>query len=331
MAGFLGLNNKAGVKPTGVKPVAPAIKPGAIKPIAKPVVGAVKPTVTPITKPAVKPIAKSVELKEEVKTEEEVTIAPTLVATEAIDSAQEDMVAESNLGRNEAEIQTESMDVTHSPETEEEKQAVNEYIESQKTKDVEAKEKKTTTKKAARTTKKVAEEKVEEYVPEAMPKRSEVNYEEVIASTIIYSAGAEWDMQVAELTSQLKSIVIEPDMNSATMKQAMSDLVGLKDTIFGEYTLNKTILEATNRKIDMVKGLNAKGSSADERKLNSLKAVVEHKEGGLTINLYELLDVITAKFNFYDGLMKQIEFKAKSLITMNGALKLEKDALGSQI
>ena len=361
MAGFLGMNKKVAggaAKPTA--PVKPAIKPIAkapVSPVAKP---AVKPVTTPSApklggiKPVVKPVVKP-PVKEEVKkevtevvetietapvadtTEEKVTLAPVEVeettieeTTEAAeDSTTEKVDAEIETVETVVEEESKSDDI---PEgyTEEEWAAMSPQKRGAITrkKNQENKKRKQALEDHKEEVAKDLAASVPAYTPEPIPSRSEVQYEEVLSTMIISSAGAEWDKQVAELTATLKGIAIEPDMNTATMKHAMADLVGLKDTIFSEYTLSKTILEATERKIDMVKGLNAKGSSADERKLNSLRACVAYEQDGITINLYELLDVATAKFNFYNELMKQIEFKAKSLITMNGALKLEKDALG---
>lgn len=322
MAGFLKkpiapqINKEKAVTPPPVKPMATVKQPAPIKPIAKPTA---KSPILPgggLIKPAPIAAAKKEEpvAKEEVK-EEKVTLQPA-PANETKEEAPKDKPV--IVAKKEEAIK---VDEDGKVEIKAEKIEVKE-----ETKEEEVKE--TKPKKTTRNRKKAEPASTEsDFVPEEIPSKSAEEYNDIIASSIIYSAGADWDKQVAELTEMLKAIVIEPDMNTATMKETMSDLVKLKDTIFSEYTLSKTILEAANRKIDVVKGLNAKGSSADERKLNSFKACVEHKEGDLTINLFELLDVATAKFNFYDSLMRQIDFKAKSLITMNGALKLEKDAL----
>lgn len=351
MAGFLGINKKVvagGAKPAA--PVKPAIKPIAKAPVApagKPAIktpiapkAAVKPVVKPVAKPIIKPAeeVEAAEVKEETtapieaveaQETEAVTIAPVEVeeTTEEIEPEVTEAAKEET--KEETKEEAKSDDI---PEgyTEEEWNAMS------------PQKRGAVTRKKNQENKKARKEALEQhkseiainanasvsYIPEKVPARSEVPYEEVMATIIISSAGSDWDKQVAELTASLKGIAIEPDMNTATMKHAMAELVTLKDTIFSEYTLSKTILEATERKIDMVKGLNAKGSSADERKLNSLRACVAYEQDGMTINLYELLDVATAKYNFYNELMRQIEFKAKSLITMNGALKLEKDALG---
>lgn len=164
-----------------------------------------------------------------------------------------------------------------------------------------------------------------DFAPTLLPKRSEVDYEELIANLVITSLGEEWDKMVEQVRVQLKSIQITPDMNAGTMKQATADLASLRDEIFYEATQAKTTFEGVTAKIDVVKGLNTKGSSPDERRLNGLKACVHYSENGYDINLYELLEVARVKHNFYSEIMKQIEYKKNALITMNGALKLEKD------
>lgn len=339
MAGFLKKPiapqiNKA--KGTEAQPIKPQVqpKPQPIKPIATPgktIPTPIKPakTILPgggLLNKTPKPVTpQQVEEVKEDKKEEKVTLSPT-PATETTKKEVKEKVTEEKL----EVVEVKNLSVNGKELVDEKGEVKAEEVSKEK-EEKEETPKGTKKKTAKRSTKKKEEAKEEDFIPEEIPSKSGEEYNEIIASTIIYSAGADWDKQVAELTEQLKGIVIEPDMNTATMKQAMADLVGLKDTVFLEYTLSKSILEAAHRKIDLVKGLNAKGSSADERKLNSYKACAEHKEGDLTINLFELLDVASVKYNFYDSLMKQIDFKAKSLITMNGALKLEKDALGGQI
>jgi hypothetical protein len=366
MAGFLGINKKisTGVKP--VAPVKPAIKPvvapvkSAIKPVTT---GAVKPATI---KPIIKPIVKSEEVKQDkiqdqvtettqTNTEEEVvSLTPVKTQDEvcAVETKEEvvEATVETTVETKEevVEVKEETTETIEVKETIEAKDDTAKEKVKQKETDIpqgyteeewnalSPQKRGAITRKKNQEDKKTKEEsetkqesvKSEAYIPEQIPQRTQIPYEEVLSAIIISSAGSDWDMQVAELTQTLKAISIEPDMNTATMKHAMADLVSLKDTIFHEFTLSKTILEATERKIDMVKALNAKGTSSDERKLNSTKACMAHKEGSMTINLFELLDVAAAKHNFYSEFMKQIEFKAKSLITMNGALKLEKDALG---
>lgn len=321
MAGFLGIKkpvapqvNKEKVStatPSPIQPIKPVsqVKPQPIKPVAQPARkdGPILPGGG-----LIKPVKPKTEEKEKEVKEEKLTLNPTPAAEETVVEKKETVEAKKEEVKDKPVVVVET------------KEEVKEEVKEEKKEETPKETKKKTTR---RSTKK-KEETETEFVPEEIPTKNAEEYNEIIASTIIYSAGADWDKQVSELNEQLKSIVIEPDMNTATMKQAMSDLVKLKDVIFSEYTLSKTILEAAERKIDLVKGLNAKGSSADERKLNSLKACVEYKEGDLTINLFELFDVASVKFNFYESLMKQIDFKAKSLITMNGALKLEKEALG---
>ena len=336
---------KTGVKPATIKPT---IKPVQKEEEVKPVEAAVETTAENTVESKIEPVV----VAQEVKPEETVSLTP-VETSETVEETTEEVVEEI-----EAIVETtETTEVVEA--TEETKEETKEEVKSETKTDIpqgyteeewnalspqkrgaitrkknqEEKKSKDTNKDSNNETNKEvkAQTKDQAYIPEQIPQRSQIPYEEVLSAVIISSAGKEWDMQVAELTQALKAITIEPDMNSATMKYAMADLVALKDAIFHEYTLSKTVLEGTERKIDMVKTLNAKGSSSDERKLNSAKACIAYQEDGIAINLYELLDVASAKFNFYSELMKQIEFKAKSLITMNGALKLEKDALGSQL
>lgn len=179
--------------------------------------------------------------------------------------------------------------------------------------------------KESNSNKKVSSQEVEITL---LPERSKVEYEELIANLVISSLGEEWDKMVEEVRCKLKSIQITPDMNTATMKEASADLATLRDELFYDASQARTIFEGVVAKIDVVKGLNTKGSSPDERKLNGLKACVHYTENGYTVNLYELLEAARVKHNFYTDVMKQIDYKRGALITMNGALKIEKDTLG---
>ena len=367
MAGFLGINKKnlAGGTPKPTAPIKPTIKPVAktpTAPVVKPTVKtpvASKAAVKPVVKPIVKPPVTEQKSEESIDTtaevvEEVVTLAPT--AVENVTEEIKEVTPQEEPNTDEViEEMTITKDTEETVEPEEKQKEEKAEKTTTKTDDIPegyteeewlalSPQKRGAINRKLRQDNQKRKEAVEihkeelglkdtpveaEYVPEKVPTRSEIPYEEVVASIIISSAGAEWDKQVAELTAELKSITIEPDMNTATMKHTMSELVALKDTVWLEATSSKTVLDAVKRKIDMVSMLNAtKGSSTDERKANALKACMKHTENGMTINLYELLDVASAKHNFYSELVKQIEFKAKSLITMNGALKLEKDALG---
>ena len=96
------------------------------------------------------------------------------------------------------------------------------------------------------------------------------------------------------------------------------------------YTDTKTLFENLSGKdpegvIERIKRLDCKGSNAEERKVNSTKAVFNHKDKeGNIINLYEVLDETRSRYNYLRSLMETITYKNSALVTMLGSLKTEK-------
>lgn len=334
------------IKPVqGIKPVAPKATQQVppIVPKAAPVVPGVKP-ISPI---APKAMPKAPAKQTEENTTETTTVvapkpmvAPKIVTEnkikdivnkpeEVVEEKVTDEVTEATEENTKEQVKEVSETVEKAKEIKEE-ETVKETKEKE-TKNNEEKQVTTkTTRKSSRSSKSTKQEvENEEFIPELMPKRCERDYNEVISETVIYSAGEEWEMQCKEIDEQLRAIQITPDMNAATMKQATAELSQLRDMLYLEANTAKTIMESIESKITIVKQLNAKGSSPDERKLNSIKACMYHKVDDMTVNLFELEDVARAKHNFYESVMKQIEYKSKALITMNGGLKLEKDIMGA--
>lgn len=320
---------KIAPKPVGAKPIAPKpITPAPVEDKEETVTPIKPPTAAPAPKAAPAPAPKNLGIKP--------LAAPKMAAPKVKDIVNkpvEEVTEEEVKASVEEEVVpfTKAVEIVEpvketAVETEKAKEEEKEEVK------VEEKEEKKTTKKTTRKTSKKAKEETDEeteFVPELMPQRCDRDYNEVMSETVIYSAGEEWEQQCREIDEQIKAIQITPDMNTATLKQATAELSQLRDTLYLEASTAKTIMESVESKISIVKQLNAKGSSPDERKLNSIKACMYHKVNDITVNLFELEDVARAKHNFYDSVMKQIEYKSKALITMNGGLKLEKDMLGA--
>lgn len=302
----IGVKAPAGIKPIAPKSVKPVVPPA---PVAEPepeVIETAKEEVvevktpTPVVKPKIK-----VNNAEEVKTKEEPLQEEKPVAKA---TAKEKAVDEEEPKKEEVAVEAK--------EPEEKKEEVKE----------EKTVKKTRSRKSSASKKETAEP-VEVDIP-----RNEIEYEEIISNVLVISAGESWEENTAEVLSKLKSIVIEADMNPATLRQAQADLVQLKDAILPEYIKAKSVLDAAETKLDLVKTLNAGvGSTADERKANAIRACMAYSENGYTINLFELVDIAKGQVIFYKDVIDQLEFKRGALITMNGALKLDKDAVGTHI
>lgn len=360
---FLNVGKKpsvGGIKPNvAVKPapIKPNIGSATIKPPAMPKIGAnIKPGIKPVEpkKEEVKPTSikpkggqilpgggligqgRQDKKEEETKEEKKITLSPAPAKEVVKEEKQPELkvVPKEEAPKEEVvEIKEETTKVEEVVETKPEKEEtvqetiaeVKEAVEPEESPKEEKPKK--ATRSRAKKDKKDAEEEV--FVPTLLPMRNTVDYEELIANLVITSLGQEWDEMVEQIRTTLKSIQITPDMNPTTMKQATAELSTLRDEIFYDANQAKTVFEGVNAKIDVVKSLNAKGSSPDVRKLNSIKACVHYSENGYDVNLYELLEVARVKHNFYTDVMKQIEYKKNALITMNGALKLEKDLMSN--
>jgi hypothetical protein len=188
--------------------------------------------------------------------------------------------------------------------------------------------------KKKRTSKK-KEEKVKEEIAETEPKElvipsTEVSFEEAINSIRSGFIDEQWEKFKAESKERINGIVIKNSMTTSMIKETLADLSEFRDSIWSEYADTKTLFENLSGKdpegvIERIKRMSVKGSNAEERKLNSVLAIINYKDKeGRAINLYEVLDESRERFNYLYSLMKQIEYKNSALVTMLGSIKSEK-------
>lgn len=229
--------------------------------------------------------------------------------------AAEDMVAEANLGRDEAEIQaeTEEIDITHSPEVEEE---VSEVKEEEKPK----------SKKTTRNRKK--KEPVESgLLDPQVDEKDRITLEEMdeIMRPIVAPTTAIWEQEKRDIREAMDKIKVQQNMDTVAVKACLSELDFLYSTIEPRLHEAKTVCRGTKESVEQVEIMSkVTGSNADERKANAIIACKNYTTpSGAVVNLYEYLHLITEKYDFYHDKMKEIDFKRSLLISYNSMLKIE--------
>lgn len=165
-----------------------------------------------------------------------------------------------------------------------------------------------------------------------------VSYAEAVDAIRSGFVDPEWNGFQDEIEEELASIQINDDMHPGTLKAAIADLSKLRQRIWSPYQSTKTLFEQLSLKepeglIERVKKISLGDGSNDlQRKKAGVEACINYIDprSGNAINLYELLDETRMRYNFLRATMDSIQFKTNVLITMNGALKLEKDHVGSE-
>lgn len=159
---------------------------------------------------------------------------------------------------------------------------------------------------------------------------TDMEYADAMVSIKSNFVDPEWEEFRTDIINRLNEIHITSDMTPAALKETISNLSGLRESIWVQYNDTKTAFEKLTAKepeglIERIKKLNATGSNAEERKINSILAVMNYKDGaGRNINLFELLDETRERFNFLKSVMDSSQYKTNVLVTMLGSLKLEK-------
>ena len=141
----------------------------------------------------------------------------------------------------------------------------------------------------------------------------------------------EWTTFRDNIEAELDAIVIDMDMNPGTLKVVLSELNAIYDQIAQPLHQARTLLEnLTNKEdgaIQVIKSVNTGSGNNDmERKKAGYIAVMNYKpRNGGSINLFDAAAEARSRYNFLKGIYDRIQYKNNMLITMNGALKLERD------
>lgn len=350
---FLSKMNKP--KPVGVKPVTPmpTVKSDAEKseikkpaPLTKPAIkkpmplGVNKPTMSkpnPLKK-AITPVVE--EPKEELVTEPQVEET----VTDSIEVGQE-----VNLGiapeQIEETVEVKAEEVIEVEEKQEVVEEVKEETKEETKEEVEDKEeeKLSPQQKAARTRKKNQENKKRKQALEghkaelaeeeasisiiSLPKVDVNRIEDYMYPVVLPSVDT-WEEEKEEVREVVNAIEIDPDMNSATAKVVLSDLASAYSTLTSRLTHYKTQYENLTGKdgiIECVKAIYWQGKNSDERRFTATQACMNYTKPGEeeAVNLFEYEYMVRDRYYFYEGVVKELEFKRQLLITFNGMLNIE--------
>ena len=180
-------------------------------------------------------------------------------------------------------------------------------------------------------TKKKAEEKTNDVADITDIPTTNMSFTEAIGQITSPFVDEEWEEFKKEVQDELSAIVITDDLNPGTLKVTISELSILREKIWFSYQETKTLFESLSSKdpeglLERIKRVNLGAGNNDmERRKAGVMACMNYPTDAGEINLYEVLDETRSRFNFLKSVLDSIQYKTDVLITMNGALKLEKD------
>lgn len=201
------------------------------------------------------------------------------------------------------------------------------------------KEEKKTTKKPTPSVKKSAKKPVattkkkeseEDFVAIDMP-TTKMSFGDAVMKITSPFVDEEWEEFKEEVKEELNNIVIDNDMNPGTLKVTISELSILREKIWFSLQETKDLFDRLGSKdpeglIERIKRVNlGSGNNDMERRRAGVVACMKYETDSGEINLYEVLDETRTRYTFLKSVMDSIGYKTNTLITMNGALKLEKD------
>lgn len=161
-----------------------------------------------------------------------------------------------------------------------------------------------------------------------------MKYDEAITTLINPNMiSEEWETYKEELKAEDDNIEIQADMQENSVKKTSEALNILRRKVWLELLEHKAIMESISNRdtegiIERIKYTNSDGSNEILRKKAGIMAAMSHTtEDGEIINYYEIYDETRRRFYFLDGLMKSIQYKTNLLITITGAVKMEKNQI----
>ena len=139
-------------------------------------------------------------------------------------------------------------------------------------------------------------------------------------------ADPDWEALKNEILTRIDGIKIKSNIPPNVVLLISSELDSLHSYIHDKFMETKTALDNLTNKEDgvltVVKATNAKGSNETERKASGVTAAQKYKIGKNTVDLFQLIAETRGRYNFLDGILKQIQFKKELLITVSSALKV---------
>ena len=162
---------------------------------------------------------------------------------------------------------------------------------------------------------------------------TEMDYAEAVEAIRSPFKDEKWEAFREEIQNDLASIDVSDDLNPGALKVVISELSILRDKIWFPLQEAKTEFERYASKepeglIERVKRINSgSGNNETERRRAGVLACMNYETSAGAVNLYELMDESRERYAFLRAVDESIKFKKDILITMNGALKLEKDLM----
>lgn len=139
-------------------------------------------------------------------------------------------------------------------------------------------------------------------------------------------ADPDWEDLKNEILTRIDGIKIKSNIPPNVVLLVSSELDSLHSYIHDKFMETKTALDNLTNKEDgvltVIKVTNAKGSNETERKASGVIAAQKYKIGKNTVDLFQLIAETRGRYNFLDGILKQIQFKKELLITVSSALKV---------
>lgn len=139
-------------------------------------------------------------------------------------------------------------------------------------------------------------------------------------------ADPDWEDLKNEILTRIDGIKIKSNIPPNVVLLVSSELDSLHSYIHDKFMETKTALDNLTNKEDgvltVIKATNAKGSNETERKASGVTAAQKYKIGKNTVDLFQLIAETRGRYNFLDGILKQIQFKKELLITVSSALKV---------
>lgn len=139
-------------------------------------------------------------------------------------------------------------------------------------------------------------------------------------------ADPDWEDLKTEILTRIDGIKIKSNIPPNVVLLVSSELDSLHSYIHDKFMETKTVLDNLTNKEDgvltVIKATNAKGSNETERKASGVTAAQKYKIGKNTVDLFQLIAETRGRYNFLDGILKQIQFKKELLITVSSALKV---------
>ena len=136
----------------------------------------------------------------------------------------------------------------------------------------------------------------------------------------------DWEDLKTEILTRIDGIKIKSNIPPNVVLLVSSELDSLHSYIHDKFMETKTALDNLTNKEDgvltVIKATNAKGSNETERKASGVTAAQKYKIGKNTVDLFQLIAETRGRYNFLDGILKQIQFKKELLITVSSALKV---------